>query len=224
MTFIENKYTKIYYKIIYSALNRPNILSYSENHHIVPKSLGGCNKKDNLVRLTAREHFICHILLVKMTFGNNKKKMIHAAIGMKRSRNYQNRYVNSRLYESIKKEFAEISRERNTGKKHSEETRKKMSLAGLGKPKSETHAKNISLALTGKKRKPMSEETKEKLSEINKGRTSPNLGNTGRYKHSEEQKQKISENNKKRGCSEETKKRISDGVKLANEKRIVKSK
>ena len=34
-------------------------IGYYEKHHIQPKSLGGSNKKENLVRLTAREHFIC---------------------------------------------------------------------------------------------------------------------------------------------------------------------
>ena len=39
---------------------------YSEEHHIKPKSLGGSDSKDNLVRLTAREHYLAHYLLMKM--------------------------------------------------------------------------------------------------------------------------------------------------------------
>lgn len=38
---------------------------YTESHHIVPKWKGGGNEKENLVRLTAREHFIAHKLLFK---------------------------------------------------------------------------------------------------------------------------------------------------------------
>ena len=60
-------YYKIYNSIINNVKNRPrdeNI--YYESHHIIPKCLGGNDKKDNLVLLTAREHFICHLLLVKM--------------------------------------------------------------------------------------------------------------------------------------------------------------
>ena len=30
----------------------------SENHHIIPKSCGGLNDKNNMIRLTAKEHFI----------------------------------------------------------------------------------------------------------------------------------------------------------------------
>lgn len=36
---------------------------YGEVHHILPKSCGGFDKKFNLVRLTAQEHYRCHELL-----------------------------------------------------------------------------------------------------------------------------------------------------------------
>ena len=39
---------------------------YCELHHIIPRSEGGTNEKDNLVNLTAREHFVCHRLLAKI--------------------------------------------------------------------------------------------------------------------------------------------------------------
>ena len=58
-------YQRIYDEIIENR--KQNIPEcYSEKHHIVPKSLGGTNKKDNIVKLTAREHFICHLLLTKI--------------------------------------------------------------------------------------------------------------------------------------------------------------
>ena len=53
MIFIENKYTRYYYSIIDRAKNR-SITGYTENHHIIPKSLGGTNQKHNLVKLTAK--------------------------------------------------------------------------------------------------------------------------------------------------------------------------
>ena len=37
--------------------------NYYENHHIIMKSMGGTNDPENLVLLTAREHFIAHWLL-----------------------------------------------------------------------------------------------------------------------------------------------------------------
>ena len=48
-------YRKIYADIIRRAKERPKPNCYTERHHIVPKSLGGSNEKDNIVILTARE-------------------------------------------------------------------------------------------------------------------------------------------------------------------------
>ena len=45
--------------------NKNNSEIYYENHHIVPKWLGGDNSKNNLVLLTAREHYVAHLLLWK---------------------------------------------------------------------------------------------------------------------------------------------------------------
>ena len=56
-----NKYQKWYDQLIGRARNR-TIEGYVERHHIVPKSLGGTNEKGNLVALTAREHWIAHML------------------------------------------------------------------------------------------------------------------------------------------------------------------
>ena len=39
---------------------------YTELHHITPRCLGGDDSKGNLVRLTAREHFIIHRILSKL--------------------------------------------------------------------------------------------------------------------------------------------------------------
>lgn|ERR1039457_3985805 len=75
--FLENKYTTVYYKIIDQAKSR-NLLTYFESHHIFPKSLGGENTKQNLIKLTAREHFICHMLLTKMVTGVARNKMLFA--------------------------------------------------------------------------------------------------------------------------------------------------
>ena len=47
---------------------------YCERHHIIPKSIGGSNSSYNLVNLTAKEHFIAHRLLEKLTcqiYGKN---------------------------------------------------------------------------------------------------------------------------------------------------------
>lgn len=53
-------YTKHYNSLIERAQQR------TELHHIVPRSIGGGGEASNLIRLTAREHYVAHQLLVKM--------------------------------------------------------------------------------------------------------------------------------------------------------------
>jgi hypothetical protein len=38
---------------------------YCERHHIIPRSLGGSNAKENVIRLTYRDHIFAHALLLK---------------------------------------------------------------------------------------------------------------------------------------------------------------
>ena len=60
-------YKKIYFKIIRNRRNNPLPLdTYGEVHHIIPRSFGGLDTHENLIRLSAREHFIVHFLLYKM--------------------------------------------------------------------------------------------------------------------------------------------------------------
>ena len=104
-TFIPNKYTQWYYNIISNAKTR-HLSGYKERHHIIPKSLGGTNYKSNIVKLTAKEHFVCHHLLVKMVTGDAKKKMSYAVWLLCNLKNpsQTDRYVpNSRVYETIRK-------------------------------------------------------------------------------------------------------------------------
>ena len=59
-------YRKIYFQLIERAKTHSNLSGYTEIHHVIPKSLGGTDLKSNLVKLTAREHFIAHWLLTKV--------------------------------------------------------------------------------------------------------------------------------------------------------------
>lgn len=58
-------YTSIYDKIIDRARNR-TLFGPIENHHVIPRSEGGSNKKDNKIELSPREHHLCHLLLIRM--------------------------------------------------------------------------------------------------------------------------------------------------------------
>lgn len=110
--YLQNKYTKWYYSIIDRAVGR-TIDGYSERHHIIPRSLGGSNQKNNVVRLTGREHFVCHWLLTKMTTGSDHQKMIYALRRMEHiSPDHQDgRYstkLTSRVFEQNRTEWAKI--------------------------------------------------------------------------------------------------------------------
>lgn len=62
-------YNKLYSNIIQKSINKnrkKNKQVYYENHHILPECLGGLEIKENMVLLTAKEHFICHHLLTKI--------------------------------------------------------------------------------------------------------------------------------------------------------------
>ena len=144
--FKDNKYSQVYYSIVERAKSREKN-GYTETHHILPRSMGGSDEDSNLVNLTAREHFICHLLLPKMTEGENYYKMIYAYVMMSGRKIY-----GSRKYEFYRKECARInselrsgkgngmwgvdrSGEKNTfyGKQHSDETKRKISKNRKGK-------------------------------------------------------------------------------------------
>ena len=55
--------------------------AYYERHHIVPKSHGGSNAKENLILLTAREHFLAHWMLWRI---HRTRQMAHAFFCMSR--------------------------------------------------------------------------------------------------------------------------------------------
>ena len=105
---LTNKYSKIYFSITTNAKQRITE-GYTELHHIIPQSMGGSNDKENLVELTAREHFICHWLLVKMTEGDDRSKMLYALKGMKAENKHQQRYhtkITARVYETYRIEHS----------------------------------------------------------------------------------------------------------------------
>ena len=169
MIFIENKYTTIYYNIVNRAKLR-NLDGYCEKHHIIPKSLGGSNAKDNLVKLTAKEHFICHLLLTRMTISVSKSKMVQAlCMMMDMHSGNQSRYIpSSTLYERARKYRAELmslntgTKNPMFGKKHSETTRAKLREAAKYKPKQSREViEKVRQLNLGQKR---SDETKQRLS------------------------------------------------------------
>jgi len=189
---LTNKYSKLYHTITSNAKQRI-VDGYTETHHIIPQSLGGSNDKENLVELTAREHFICHWLLIKMTEGEDRSKMLYALNGMKAENRYQQRYhtkITARVYEKYRIEHSENHSKvmkgktpPNKGRAMSEEQKQKLRMIALKRPKpsAETIAKRTA-TIIGTKR---SEETKNKISLALKGKP--------KGPHSKEHRQSISQ-------------------------------
>lgn len=166
--------------------------SYTESHHIIPKSLGGDNSSNNLVNLTAREHFICHLLLPKMTEGKAKQKMTFAAWALTMKKDKLNRKISNRIYQKLKKDRAKLLR----GKPISEEQRLRLVKANTGKVCSEEKKAKI---IEARAKQVISEETRLKMSLSRKGKA-----------QSESQKLAVSKALKGKSRSSETIQKIKD--------------
>jgi len=117
-------YKRIYYQLIERAKSRLLVSDY-ETHHILPKSLGGPNTKDNLIKLTLREHFIAHLLLTKMYQGVAKRKMYFAFYRLSNRHKITNGrfYQNSKL--QAKKYLSEIHSGKTISKAHKQAIKEK---------------------------------------------------------------------------------------------------
>ncbi len=217
---VEDKYSRYYYQLVLRAQNRKlDENTYTERHHIIPRSFGGSNNADNLVNLTAKEHYIAHALLWKMKFDSEYhskmsyalRLMIFGAGTKNQLRNYK---CHSRIYETVRAEFSEAHSKNMLGvnnpfygKKHSQESINKAL---------QTKKETGNWGHKFKKGHKLSKETIQKISIANKGRTwdkiySPEelvikkqqrseetrIRNTGQV-FSEERRRKISEKAKGR--------------------------
>ncbi len=98
-----------YYRIIEEArtlirakLNRDHSdYEYFEEHHVIPRSLGGSNSWRNLVLLTPEEHYVCHSLLPDFCEGEAKYKMLVAWILMNGNINV----IGFEKYGSLRREY-----------------------------------------------------------------------------------------------------------------------
>jgi flagellar biosynthesis GTPase FlhF len=190
---------------------------YTEQHHIVPKAFGGSNDKDNLVELTAREHFVAHRFLAKIHGG----KMWSALWMMCHCKTTSGKglKVSSRTYEIAKIKHAQQVSVQFSGENH----------PNYKRPMSEEQKKKISESLKGRYSgelnpnfgKKHDASTRAIISEKLKGRVGEKCAFYGK-KHSDETRKKLSEirrsenrsgeNNSFYGKShaEETRKRLSE--------------
>ena len=105
-------YKRHYIKLIETRKNRPlQDGVYYEKHHIIPKALGGTNTPNNIVHLTAREHYIAHWLLYRIRPHSEKISLAFWMMSFPGSKYVERDYrISSRAY-------AEANRKLNTGRK-----------------------------------------------------------------------------------------------------------
>lgn len=111
-------YKKHYDLLIQKGKSRQVTDGYYESHHITPRCIGGTDKKDNLVNLTAEEHYVAHQLLTKVYPEHYGLKI--AAVAMATD-NRTGQRSNNKLYSWLRKRAAIAQSEFQTGRRWSEE-------------------------------------------------------------------------------------------------------
>jgi hypothetical protein len=195
-----------------SKKNAIEILGYCECHHIIPKCMGGTNDKTNLVFLSAREHFIAHILLIKIYPSNYK--LLLACSRMLTDK--QGNKLNGKTYDSLKRKISDYRKSQN---KYNNEGLAKASEKRKGRTKDNYEP----LARASKKLKGRTKETHVGIYEASLKRLGRNKTNyepmakvskkmIGRTKETHEGPRKISE--KKKGRTKEN----DESMKIMSEK------
>jgi|AntAceMinimDraft_10_1070366.scaffolds.fasta_scaffold14601_3 hypothetical protein len=210
---------KIYEQIIENAKfkNRKKLKKnhlnyiYYENHHILPRCLNGSVNKNNLVLLTAKEHYLCHKLLTYIYKGNRK---IACAF-------HKMTYGNTGNYNKSSRDYG-YARELISKIPISEETRKKISKSISGERNGQFGKPGFALGYK------FTKEQKENIRKSKLGDKNPQFGKPGfalGYKFTKEQKENCSKAQKKRlqnkenhprygiKISKETKRKISQSLK-----------
>jgi hypothetical protein len=164
-------YQKIHDQLIARAKNRI-LEGYKERHHIIPRCLGGTDDIDNLVDLTAREHFVIHKLLCMIYPNNNKlfyayRMMAVQPINSKTERTYT---ISNHEYERLRIEYSNRMSLDKKGKKygtgmsgvsHTNTSKEKIRTANLGKVISNETKQKMREAQVGKPKKRWSKIYKE---------------------------------------------------------------
>ena len=156
-------YKKIYNQVVKRAKTR-KLEGYKEKHHVIPKCVKEDNSKTNIVELTAREHFLCHLLLCEIYPENIKLKQALWLMAIGKRKNKTNIHKpSSRTYERLKIDHSN----RLKGTKHTKETRDKISKSKLGMVCSDETKKKMSESRKGHKM--YDDEWREKISNSLKG-------------------------------------------------------
>lgn len=104
-------YQRIYTEFIATRRARGHVLgSYVEKHHVLPVSLGGSNRAENLIVLTAREHYFAHCCLAKI-HGGKMWSALHVMAAMTKTDGAARYFLRGRMVAVAKREAALRRRE-----------------------------------------------------------------------------------------------------------------
>lgn len=163
--FIIMDYEKIHNRIIERAKKenrRKGHGIYYETHHIIPKCMGGNNKKTNLILLTGKEHWLIHLLLIEIYPENIKLKIAMNKMIMKSNNQERSVIISGKQFERLRKMISDAHSKLLTGRKM--------------KPFTDEHKLNLSKSMKGRvspnKGKKLSEDTKIKIGLSSKNRIS----------------------------------------------------
>lgn len=150
--------------------SRQPSFGYVERHHIYPRSMfpQKANDADNIIALTAREHFIAHWMLHKAFGGQMSQAFAYMQVQCDDHQRYWK--LNSTSYAQLREAFSQAMSVTKTGKPMSEITRQRMSQARIGVPLSEAHRKAIGTGNTGRL---VTDETRQRISEAKTGKALP---------------------------------------------------
>jgi hypothetical protein len=95
---------------------------YTEGHHVTPKSMGGSDENENIVYLTAKEHYIAHFLLWKLY---RNTEMAYAFRLMNANRGI----LGSSTFERLREEYSKRSSDLLLGRKNTDEQMEKQTAA-----------------------------------------------------------------------------------------------
>lgn len=103
-------YKAIYDNLIVKATKEnllPNV--YYENHHIIPKCIGGNDDITNMVKLTPEQHYVAHQLLVKIYPDNPKLIFACTMMCMHNIGNTLGNRTNNKLFGWLRRRFMETA-------------------------------------------------------------------------------------------------------------------
>lgn len=100
-------YYKIYNDFMQDRQQQPRYKTYYEEHHILPRAMGGNDDITNLVKLTAREHCLAHMILAKACKGSQYEATTANMLL------YFKRDMTSRMYGYVREQWSKAARNRS---------------------------------------------------------------------------------------------------------------